>query len=44
MKILLKKLKSQKKILKLKDLYLEDLIDKEEYKKDYTRYINELNN
>lgn len=34
----------ENKILKLKDLYLEDLIDKEEYKKDYTRYINELNN
>ena len=30
------------KIDKLKDLYLDDLINKETYKKDYTRYIKEL--
>ena len=34
----------EKKILKLKDLYLDDLIDKETYKKDYSRYTKELEN
>ena len=32
----------QKKLSKLKDLYLDDLIDKKEYEKDYSRYKNEL--
>ncbi len=32
----------EKKLLKLKDLYLDDLIDKKEYKKDYTKYKKEL--
>lgn len=32
----------EKKINKLKDLYLEDLIDKETYRKDYAKYNNEL--
>ena len=31
-----------KKIDKLKDLYLDDLIDKDTYKKDYTKYAKEL--
>ena len=31
-----------KKIDKLKDLYLDDLIDKNSYKKDYTKYTKEL--
>ena len=33
-----------KKVLKLKDLYLDDLIDKETYKKDYTKYTKEIEN
>ena len=37
------KIKSiENKILKLKDLYLDDLIDKETYKKDYEKYSKEL--
>ncbi len=32
----------EKKLLKLKDLYIDDLIDKTEYKKDYERYSKEL--
>ncbi len=32
----------EKRILKLKDLYLDDLIDKETYKKDYTKYTKEI--
>ena len=32
----------EKKILKLKDLYLDDLIDKETYKKDYNKYTKEI--
>lgn len=31
-----------KKIDKIKDLYLEDLIDKDRYKRDYTKYVKEL--
>lgn len=39
-----KKIKTiEKKINKLKDLYIDDLIDKEEYKKDYEKYRSELN-
>lgn len=39
------KIKSlEKKINKLKDLYLDDLIDKKDYKKDYEKYRNELLN
>lgn len=34
----------EKKIIKLKDLYIDDLIDKTEYKKDYEKYKNELIN
>ncbi len=38
------KIKSiEKKLNKLKDLYIDDLIDKEEYKKDYEKYKSELN-
>lgn len=33
----------EKKLLKLKDLYIDDLIDKETYKKDYQDYISKLN-
>ena len=33
----------EKKMNKLKDLYIDDLIDKEEYKKDYEKYTSELN-
>lgn len=33
-----------KKINKLKDLYLDDLIDKETYKKDYKKFKNQLAN
>lgn len=33
----------ENKILKLKDLYLDDLIDKETYTKDYKKYCDELN-
>ena len=37
------KIKSiENKILKLKDLYLDDLIDKETYKKDYEKYSKKL--
>lgn len=32
----------ENKIIKLKDLYLDDLIDKETYKKDYEKYSKEL--
>ena len=32
------------KINKIKDLYLDDLIDKETYKKDYDKFSKELNN
>ena len=32
----------ESKLLKLKDLYLDDLIDKETYKKDYKKYYDEL--
>lgn len=32
----------RKKLEKLKDLYIDDLIDKEDYKKDYKRLTNEL--
>ena len=32
----------KKKLSKLKDLYLEDLIDKSEYEHDYTKYKKEL--
>ena len=32
----------ENKILKLKDLYLDDLIDKETYKKDYNKYTKEI--
>ena len=32
----------ERKIIKLKDLYLDDLIDKETYKKDYAKYTKEL--
>lgn len=32
----------ENKINKLKDLYIDDLIDKDSYKKDYTKYTNEL--
>lgn len=32
----------EKKVLKLKDLYLDDLIDKDTYRKDYTRYTKEI--
>lgn len=32
----------EKKINKLKDLYIDDLIDKETYKKDYEKYKSEL--
>ena len=32
----------EKKVAKLKDLYLDDLIDKETYKKDYTKYTKEI--
>lgn len=35
--------KIEKKILKIKDLYLDDLIDKETYKEDYSKLINKLN-
>ena len=31
-----------KKLYKLKDLYLDDLIDKEVYEKDYQKYTNEI--
>lgn len=34
--------KLQKKIEKLKDLYIDDLIDKETYKKDYSKYTKEI--
>lgn len=34
--------KLEKKLLKLKDLYLDDLIDKETYSKDYKEYSTEL--
>ena len=34
--------KLEKKLLKLKDLYLDDLIDKETYSKDYKKYSSEL--
>ena len=34
----------ESKIYKLKDLYLDDLIDKETYKKDYNNLTNQLNN
>lgn len=38
------KIKSlEKKLYKLKDLYIDDLIDKETYKKDYEKYQKELN-
>lgn len=33
----------ENKIYKLKDLYLDDLIDKETYTKDYKKYCDELN-
>jgi len=33
----------EKKLIKLKDLYIDDLIDKTEYKKDYEKYFKELN-
>lgn len=37
------KIKSiEKKLEKLKDLYIDDLIDKETYTQDYKRYMNEL--
>ena len=32
----------KKKLEKLKDLYIDDLIDKETYKKDYTKLIKDL--
>ena len=35
--------KLENKIVKLKDLYIDDLIDKDTYKKDYTKYTNEIN-
>lgn len=35
--------KTERKIFKLKDLYLDDLIDKETYKKDYLKLTSELN-
>ena len=34
--------KLQRKIEKLKDLYIDDLIDKETYKKDYSKYTKEI--
>lgn len=34
----------EKKMSKLKDLYIDDLIDKSEYIKDYEKYKNELDN
>lgn len=34
----------ENKIIKLKDLYLDDLIDKDSYTKDYKKYTLELNN
>ena len=34
--------KLEKKIIKLKDLYLDDLIDKELYKKDYENYSKQI--
>ena len=34
--------KKGKKLEKLKDLYIDDLIDKETYKKDYTKLIKDL--
>jgi len=33
----------EKKLDKLKDLYIDDLIDKDTYKKDYEKYTKELN-
>ena len=40
--ILIKKLEN--KLLKLKDLYLDDLIDKDTYSKDYKKYSDDLKN
>ena len=36
--------KIENKIIKLKDLYLDDLIDKETYTRDYTKFKKELEN
>jgi len=34
----------ERKIVRLKDLFMDELLDKETYRKDYTTYMEELNN